>query len=51
MPGIWVFSSLTEALKAGFQIYDRNSDGYVVRRQGPNGWEQALVVLRPLPSL
>lgn len=28
-----VFSSLAEAIRAGFQIYDRNSEGDIIRMQ------------------
>lgn len=38
-----IFTSLSEALRAGFQIYDRNSEGFIVRTMTANGWAQALV--------
>lgn len=41
--GLFVFSSLTAALRAGFQVLDSDPEGYVVRRRGPAGWEMALV--------
>lgn len=41
--GLRVFRSLREALKEGFQVYDRSADGYIVRRRGAKGWELALV--------
>jgi lipid-binding SYLF domain-containing protein len=44
MAGITVFASIADALRAGFVVYDRTEDGYVVRRHTANGWEQALVV-------
>jgi hypothetical protein len=31
MAGLMVFKSLADALRAGFQIYDRTADGYLVR--------------------
>jgi Ca2+-binding EF-hand superfamily protein len=43
MAGLVVFRSLSEALKAGFQIYDRTSDGYLVRTRTSTGWAMALV--------
>jgi hypothetical protein len=43
MAGLVVFRSLSEALKAGFQIYDRTADGYLVRTQTSTGWAMALV--------
>jgi Ca2+-binding EF-hand superfamily protein len=45
MAGIMVFTSLAEALRAGFQIYDRNSDGYIMRIQTTQGWQMALAKL------
>ena len=41
--GVMVFTSLAEALRSGFQIYDRNSEGFLVRMMTANGWAQALV--------
>ncbi len=46
MPGMMVFSSLGEALRAGFQVYDRTPDGYLVRRLTSRGWALAVVVVR-----
>jgi hypothetical protein len=43
MAGIVVFSSVSEALRAGFQIYDRTSSGYLVRTRTARGWALALV--------
>ena len=43
MAGVTVFTSLADALRAGFQIYDRTSDGYLVRTQTQQGWAMALV--------
>ena len=45
MHGITVFSSVSEALRAGFQIYDRTSNGYLVRTRTSRGWALALVQL------
>jgi hypothetical protein len=41
--GIVVFPSLVEALRNGFQVYDRTADGYVVRTRTSAGWAMALV--------
>lgn len=41
--GITVFCSLGEALRAGFQIYDRTATGYVVRAR-LNGYRQIALV-------
>jgi hypothetical protein len=42
MPGLIVFKSLAEALKAGFQVCGRTSDGYLVRTKTASGWAMAL---------
>ena len=47
MTGLMVFSSVTEALRAGYQIYDRTADGYIVRIQTARGWAMALVNCKP----
>lgn len=41
--GIMIFKSLAEALRAGYQVYDRTSDGYLVRTRTAAGWAIALV--------
>jgi hypothetical protein len=46
MHGIMTFSSLTDALRAGFQIFDRTSDGYLVRTRTAAGWALAIVRVR-----
>ena len=43
MAGLMVFKSLSEALNAGYQVYDRTADGYLVRVLTPRGWAMALV--------
>jgi hypothetical protein len=43
MNGLLVFKSITEALRAGYQVYDRTADGYLVRIQTSRGWAMALV--------
>ncbi|MFN2529554.1 MAG: hypothetical protein ABR584_12650 [Candidatus Baltobacteraceae bacterium] len=43
MNGLVVFTSITEALRAGYQVYDRTADGYLVRIQTGAGWATALV--------
>lgn len=44
--GILVFRSLHEALRQGFQVYDKIPEGYSVRRKEPQGWALALVILK-----
>ena len=43
MPGVVVFKTVNDAIKAGYQIYDKTSKGYLVRIMTPAGWAQALV--------
>ena len=43
MAGLMVFRSLADALRAGFQIYDRTPDGYLVRTRTATGWAMAIV--------
>jgi hypothetical protein len=51
MAGLMVFDSVADALKAGFQIYDRTQDGYLVRARTARGWAMALVrCRRPLKA-
>lgn len=45
MAGIVTFKSLTEAIRAGFQVCDRTSEGYLVRTRTAAGWAFAVVVL------
>jgi hypothetical protein len=43
MAGILVFSSVNEALRAGFHVYDRTDYGYLVRSRTARGWALAIV--------
>ncbi len=43
MAGILTFDSLTAALRAGYHVYDRTPEGYVVRTRLERGWALALV--------
>ena len=43
MAGITVFRSIAEALRAGFEVYDRTSEGYLVRTRTARGWALAIV--------
>jgi hypothetical protein len=43
MNGIRVFASIGEALRAGFQVYDRTDNGYLVRTRTQRGWALAIV--------
>ena len=46
MQAILTFQSVGQALRAGYHIYDRTSDGYLVRARTPRGWALAMVLLR-----
>ena len=46
MTGLMVFTSVSEALRAGYQVYDRTADGYLVRIRTAAGWAMALVNCR-----
>ena len=43
MKGIQVFSSLAEAIRNGFEVYERASFGYLVRTRTAAGWALAVV--------
>ena len=45
MKGLMVFRDLTAAIRAGYQVYDRTPNGYVVRARTDAGWALALVEL------
>lgn len=42
MSGILVFNSLPEALRAGYQVYDRLDEGYLLRTRTAAGWAMAI---------
>jgi hypothetical protein len=46
MQGLLVFKSLAEAIRAGFHVYDRTCDGYLMRTRTANGWVLALAKAR-----
>lgn len=48
--GLMVFKSLADALKAGYQVYDRTSDGYLVRTKTAAGWAIAIVHMKKPPD-
>ena len=41
--GIVVFPTLPEAVRNGFEVYERSRDGYLVRTRTEAGWALALV--------
>jgi hypothetical protein len=44
--GITVFSSMAEAIRHGFQIWDRTEYGYLARTRTSNGFAFAMVILK-----
>jgi hypothetical protein len=46
MTGIKVFSSLEEAQKAGFVVFDRIAEGYLVRKDQGDTFALAIVKLK-----
>ncbi|HEY0394833.1 MAG TPA: hypothetical protein VGD01_10120 [Candidatus Elarobacter sp.] len=46
MPGIMVFKTLADALRAGYTVYDRTDHGYLVRTRTSSGWAMAIVTCR-----
>lgn len=43
----FVYHDLNDALRDGFQVYDKTTDGYLVRRRGASGlWEMAVVIVK-----
>lgn len=49
MAGMVVFKSVADALRAGYQVYDRTDSGYLVRTRTEAGWAMAIVILAPNP--
>jgi hypothetical protein len=43
MKGMTVFPTLSAAIDAGYQVYDRTQRGYVMRTRTTAGWALALV--------
>jgi hypothetical protein len=43
MQGILCFPTIEEAIRAGFTLYDRTPQGYIVRQLTPAGWALAIV--------
>jgi hypothetical protein len=47
--GLMTFSSLEQALRFGFHVYDRTESGYLVRTKTAAGWVLAIVDLKRRP--
>ncbi len=45
MQGVTTFSSINQALRAGFHVYDRMEHGYLLRMKTGAGWALAIVDL------
>lgn len=43
--GILTFKTLAEAIRAGYSVYDRLPDGFLVRTKTDAGWALAFVRL------
>lgn len=43
MQGLTTFPTLTAALHAGYQVYDRTPRGYLMRTRTATGWALAIV--------
>jgi hypothetical protein len=43
MMGVVVFQSVGEAIRQGFQIYDKTADGHIARIRTEREWAMALV--------
>jgi hypothetical protein len=41
--GVMVFGKLEDAVRNGFEVYERTSNGYLVRTRTAGGWAFALV--------
>jgi hypothetical protein len=46
MQGMTIFSSLADALRYGYHVYDRTAEGYLVRTRTAGGFALALVVVK-----
>ena len=44
--GILTFTTLTDAIRAGYHVYDRTPEGFLVRARTPAGWTLAIVRFR-----
>ncbi len=51
MSGLVVFTSLREALNAGYHVYERTERGYLARLRTDGGWALALVECLPGATL
>ncbi len=50
MSGIVTFRTLAEAIRAGYQVYERTEFGFVMYIQTPTGLGFALVIAPTVPS-
>jgi hypothetical protein len=46
MQGILIFNTLAEAVASGFEVFDRTTEGYLVRKRTERGWAIALAKQR-----
>jgi hypothetical protein len=45
MSGVVVFTSVRDALRAGYHIYGKTDNGYLARIRTQGGWALALIVI------
>lgn len=43
MQGLTIFPTLIAAIRAGYHVYDRTPNGYLMRTRTTSGWALALV--------
>lgn len=51
MAGLRIYDTLSAAVREGFTIYDRTTDGYIVRGRTERGWALAFVKFPTSKSL
>ncbi|MEO6835581.1 MAG: hypothetical protein ABI231_06710 [Candidatus Tumulicola sp.] len=44
MAGLTIFRNLADAVRMGYEVYDRTAEGYLVRTRTARGWALALVI-------
>jgi hypothetical protein len=49
--GLLVFGNLKDAINAGYQVYERTGNGYLVRTRTNAGWALAIVHLELYSSI
>ena len=47
--GLMVFKTVADAIRAGYEIYDKTDFGYLCRTRTSNGWAMAMIILKLSP--